>query len=65
MKLVIKISERVDGGYRASCPSLPGCVVYGSSQVEVKERIEDAIRGYMASLDVALPRELCSLAAAS
>ena len=62
MKLVIEISERNGNLFQARCPSLPGCVVYGRSQPEVRERIQEAVQGYVASLDVALPRELARLA---
>ena len=62
MKLAIQISERNGNLFQARCPSLPGCVVYAHSQIEAKARIKDAINGYLASLDVALPRELARLA---
>ena len=62
MKLVIRISERNGDLFQARCPSLPGCVVYGHSLSEVRQRIQEAIQGYVASMDVALPRELARLA---
>ncbi len=62
MKLVVKISREVGGAYRASCPALPGCVVWGQSREEAKTKINQAIEGYLASLNVALPRELARLA---
>ena len=58
MKVVVHLSRQSDAYYRAWCPALPGCVVYGQSKQEAQEKIEAAIQGYLASLDIALPREL-------
>lgn len=58
MRLVIKMASKGSGVYRAWCPSLPGCEVYGQTRQDVRWRIHKAIEGYLASLDVALPREL-------
>jgi len=47
MKVRILIDQDEDGVFVAECPSLPGCV----SQVkEAVDNIQDAIRGYLASL---------------
>jgi len=51
MKLAIKITQVADG-CRASCPSLPGCVSQGRDQDEAVARVEEMIRGYLASMDV-------------
>ena len=58
MRLVIKIAGEPSGAFRAWCPSLPGCSVYGQTREQVCVRIQDAVTGYLASLEVALPREL-------
>ena len=58
MKLAIRITQEPNGIYRACCPSLPGCCVYGESNEDVHSRINAAVQGYLASLDVCLPREL-------
>jgi len=58
MKLAIKIEQQPDGDYRACCPSLPGCSVRGLTREEAQARINLAVQGYLASLDVCLPREL-------
>ncbi len=58
MQLSIEVARRSDTGYQARCPALPGCVVWGSSRREALSRIQDAIEGYLCSMDVALPREL-------
>ena len=40
---------------RAWCPGLPGCNVYAQSESQAKEKLTEAIYGYLASLDTALP----------
>ena len=63
MNIVIRISgPRLDGVFRACCPALPGCVVFGGSVREVRVRIRQAMQGYMEHMSVALPRELVRLA---
>ena len=46
--------------FRAWCPALPGCFVVGQSRQEIQQRMATAIDGYLASLAVALPRELAN-----
>ena len=58
MKLTIRIARCGGGFYRAWCPALPGCEVYGQSRKEIKSRIDAAVKGYLARMDVAIPREL-------
>lgn len=58
MNLAIKLEHRIDGTYRACCPALPGCSVWGQSKEDAHVKIDLAVRGYLASLDVCLPREL-------
>jgi predicted RNase H-like HicB family nuclease len=58
MKLVIRIKQQLNGSYRASCPSLPGCCVFARTKEEAHSKIGLAVQGYLASLDVCLPREL-------
>ncbi len=60
MKLAVKIIRQVDS-YEAWCPALPGCRVTAASKEQACERIQTAVQGYLASLDVALPRELGSM----
>ena len=62
MKLAIRITQAAGNELRACCPALPGCVVYGRSRKEARDRIQEAVRGYLASLDIALPRELSRIA---
>ena len=42
--ITIVIEKDEDGNYLAICPSLQGCYAEGSSEEEVTELIEDAIR---------------------
>jgi predicted RNase H-like HicB family nuclease len=63
MKLAIKIEQQPDGDYRACCPSLPGCSVCGQRKEDAHARIHLAVQGYLASLDVCLPRELSTASA--
>jgi predicted RNase H-like HicB family nuclease len=51
MKLVVRIVAESVESYYAQCPALPGCVVRGRSCEEVQARIEEAVRGYLASMN--------------
>jgi predicted RNase H-like HicB family nuclease len=44
--------------YHAWCLALPGCAVCGQSVGEARRKIHEAVRVYVANLEVALPREL-------
>lgn len=50
MKMCIKIVEHQTGQYVAHCPSLPGCACRGDSWQEAYDKLEDAIRGYLAAV---------------
>ena len=54
----VKIARRSDGTHRASCPALPGCVIYGRSRDEVRRKIVWAVRGYLNHIGDILPGEL-------
>lgn len=58
MKLCIKIRKHEQSGFVASCPSLPGCVMRGQTEEQAKERIEEAIRGYLASVNDFVPEQI-------
>jgi predicted RNase H-like HicB family nuclease len=58
MELAVKITGCSGGYYRAWCPALPGCAVYGHTRTQVRSKIQDAVTGYVANMGVALPREL-------
>lgn len=58
MKLATRIRQQPDGTYLACCPSLPGCSVWGDTREDARSRIALAVQGYLARLNVCLPREL-------
>jgi predicted RNase H-like HicB family nuclease len=58
MKIAIVIEAAEEAGYRAECPSLPGCTAFGRSPEEARNQISRAILGYLASLDTPTPGTL-------
>jgi antitoxin HicB len=50
MKSLVTLEEDEDGFIVAECPSLPGCLSQGRTREEALANIEEAIRGYIASL---------------
>ena len=50
MKYRILIEQDEDGIFVVECPSLPGCISQGKTREEALENIQDAIKGYLASL---------------
>lgn len=60
MVIGIKIKRQSDGNYQASCPSLPGCMVCGQTKADVRLQLGVAVQGYLANLEVNLPRELAA-----
>lgn len=58
MKFVVSMMQESPDRWRAWVPELPGCAARGRSQQEVGRKIDQAIRGYLASWDVAVPNEL-------
>lgn len=55
MEYRVRITELDDGGYEAVCLDLPGCLVRARTLDRIKERIEDEVEGYLASLDTPMP----------
>jgi len=51
VKYRIFTEQDEDGIFVAQCPSLPGCISQGNTRKEAIENIQDAIRGYLESLD--------------
>ena len=43
------------GSYSAVCPELPGCASAGDTEEEARKNIEDAIKLYLAPVDISLP----------
>ena len=50
MKLSIRITQNEQGGFIASCPSLPGCTSRGETKDQAKDKLDEAIRGYIAAM---------------
>jgi predicted RNase H-like HicB family nuclease len=44
-------------GWSAVCPELPGCASAGDTEEEARQRIEEAIRLYLAPSDLDLPAD--------
>ncbi len=55
MKLSIRIVANGQGGFTAFCPTLPGCRSKGDSKHQAKERLDDAVRGYLAAMGNFVP----------
>ena len=58
MKLCIKVRRSDAGGFTASCLSLPGCVSSGLTAQQARENLEEAIRGYLASVNNFVPAHI-------
>ena len=58
MRLVVKVTQEPKGTHLAWVPALPGCSVRARSLDEARRRIQSAARGYLASMNVAVPRVL-------
>jgi len=58
MRVVISVVELSVDLYKANCPALPGCVVLARSRQEAAERMSQAVSGYLASFDVAVPGQI-------
>lgn len=58
---IILEPDEEDGGYTVLVPALPGCVTQGDSVEECIERAQEAIAGYIESLQAAgepVPEEI-------
>ncbi|MDP1995285.1 MAG: type II toxin-antitoxin system HicB family antitoxin [Ignavibacteria bacterium] len=44
MKFTINIFQDEDGVFIAECPSIPGCVSQGKTELEAEQNIQDAIK---------------------
>ncbi|MCS6806989.1 MAG: type II toxin-antitoxin system HicB family antitoxin [Blastocatellia bacterium] len=49
-RFLVYLEPAEEGGYIISAPALPGCVTQGETREEALRMIQDAIRGYIASL---------------
>jgi len=51
MKFRVLIEPDEDGVFVAECPVLPGCISQGRTRAEAISNIQDAIQGYLHSLE--------------
>jgi len=58
MKLCVKILRSEQGGFVATCPSLPGCQSIGQTREEAQQKLDEAIRGYIAAMSDFVPETL-------
>ncbi|HDZ19844.1 hypothetical protein LCGC14_0321340 [marine sediment metagenome] len=58
MKVCIRIVKNEQGGYTAICASLPGCVSTGQTPEDAREKLNVAIRGYLAAVSNCCPDEI-------
>lgn len=58
MKLCVRIITNDRGGYTALCPSLPGCISRGDTREEARDRLDEAIRGYIAAVSNFVPEHV-------
>lgn len=58
MKVCIKIFQTETGRFTAVCPELPGCISRGQTREEARDRMDEAIRGYMAAMNNFVPEHL-------
>ncbi len=47
----ILIEQDEDGVFVVECPTLPGCISQGKTRNEAIDNIQDAIKGYIESLN--------------
>jgi len=47
----VLIEQDEDGVFVAECPNLPGCISQGNTREEALANVQDAIRGYLESLE--------------
>lgn len=51
MKFRVLIQPDEDGVFVAECPVLPGCISQGKTRAEAISNIQEAIQGYLRSLE--------------
>ena len=57
MKVAIRL-EHDDQGFKARAIQLPGCQSRGSTAREAQERLDEAIRGYIAAMNNFVPEHI-------
>ena len=58
MRLCVLTRREPDGTYIAVCPSLPGCVTRAKTHKAVLAKHQEAVVGYLASVNNAVPSRI-------
>lgn len=58
MKLSVELRRNDNGNFTAACLSLPGCISTGRTAQQARENLENAILGYLASVNNFVPAHL-------
>ncbi len=58
MKLSVHICKNEEGTFTALCPSLHGCTSRGKSREEARDKLDEAIRGYIAAVSNFVPEHV-------
>jgi antitoxin HicB len=58
MKLCVRVRQTERGRFMASCPSLPGCVSSGRTEAQARDNLQEAITGYLASVNEFVPARI-------
>lgn len=58
MKVCIRIISNEQGDFTAMCMALPGCISRGRTREEAMEKLDEAIRGYVAAIGNFVPERL-------
>ena len=58
MRVCVRIRRDLKGSFVASCPSLPGCISIGQTEREARDSLQEAIRGYLASVNNFVPQQI-------
>jgi predicted RNase H-like HicB family nuclease len=58
MKVTIHIKSDERGGFKAVCPTLPGCLTRAQTREEARNLLREAIKGYLAAIGNFVPENL-------
>ncbi len=58
MRLCVRLRRSERGRFIASCPSLPGCVSSGQTEQQARDNLQEAILGYLASVNDFVPERI-------
>jgi len=55
MKVCVYIRPSQQGGFVAMCQTLPGCIAWGETRGQARQKLEEAIEGYLAAVGDFVP----------